>query len=93
MEKAGTAETEAVIDAFDTDEVSVEAPSGTVKVDGATHQAVLTVTIVQVQDDHSLKTLQTTSNIEPSYLKDLGIDIRKEDPQTQYSPLENGTGN
>lgn len=93
VEKAGTAETEAVIDAFDTDEVSVEAPSGTVKVDGATHQAVLTVTIVQVQDDHSLKTLQTTSNIEPSYLKDLGIDIRKEDPQTQYSPLENGTGN
>ena len=92
VEKAKTAETEAVIDAFDSDEVSVEAPSGKVKVDGATHQAVLTVTIVEVQKDHSLKTLKTDSNIEPSYLKDLGIDIRKEDPKTQYSPLENGIG-
>ena len=93
VEKAKTADTEAVIDAFDSDEVSVEAPSGTVKVDGATHQAVLTVTIAEVQKDHSLKTLETDSNIEPSYLKALGIDIRKEDPKTQYSPLENGIGN
>lgn len=93
VEKAGTTETEAVIDAFDTDEVSFDAPSGTVSVDGATHQATLTVTIMQVQDDHTLKTLQTCPDVEPTYLKDLGIDVRVDDPQTQYSPLENGTGN
>ncbi len=93
VEAAGTTETEAVIDAFDTDEISFAAPSGEVSVDGATHQAKLTLTIMEVQDDHSLKTLQTCPDIEPTYLKDLGIDVRVDDPQTQYSPLENGTGN
>lgn len=93
VEKAGSADTEDVIDAFDTDEISVSAPSGTVKVDGATHQAILTVSIVQVQDDHSLKVVETDENVEPTYLKSLGVDVRKNDPQTQYSPLEDGTGN
>lgn len=92
VELAGTDETEGVIDAFESDKVSFDAPSGKVSIDGATHHAILTVTIVEVQDDHSLKTLATYPDIEPTYLKDLGIDIRKEDPKKQFSPLEDGTG-
>lgn len=88
VEMAGTAETEAVIDAFETDEVSFEAPSGTISIDGATHHATLTVSIVEVQDDHSLKVVEKISDIEPTYLLELGIDLRVEDPQAQYTPLD-----
>ncbi len=91
-EKAGTTETEAVIDAFDSDEIIVDAPSGKVSVDGATHQAKLTVSIMEVNDDNVLELLETQSDIEPTYLKNLGIDIRVEDPQKQFSPLEDGLG-
>lgn len=90
VEKAGTFETEAVINAFESDEISVDAPSGKVVVDGATHHAKLTVTIVEVQDDHFLKTIATIPDMAPTYLKDLGVDIRKEDPHTQFSPLADG---
>jgi hypothetical protein len=47
---------------------------------------------MEVNDDNVLELLETQSDIEPTYLKNLGIDIRVEDPQKQFSPLEDGLG-
>jgi urea ABC transporter substrate-binding protein len=93
VEKAGTTDNEAVIDAFETGDISFDAPSGKVTVDGATHHCSLSVSIAQVQKDHSLKIVEHLDDVQPTYLKDLGVDIRKNDPKKQYSPLEDGTGN
>ncbi len=87
-EKAGTYDTEGVISAFQKNEIGYDAPSGKMTIDGTTNHAKLTVTIAEVQEDHTLKMVKTCEDMEPTYLKELGIDLTKENPSKQYSPLD-----
>lgn len=87
-EEAKAYDTESVIKAFQTGKISFDAPSGKITIDGTTNHAKLTVTIAEVQKDHSLKFVNTSENVEPTYLKDLGIDLTKKNPAKQFSPLD-----
>ena len=88
VEKAGTTETEAVIKALESDEISFDGPGGTVKVDGATHHVTRDMTLFKCNENNELEILDTFAGIEPTYLKDLGIDLRNEDPYKQFTPLD-----
>lgn len=88
VEKAGTTEVEAVIDALESG-VSFDGPGGTVTIDGATHHAIRDVYLFKCNADHSLTLEKTWEAVKPDWLsKTKGIDLRVEAPNEQYTPLD-----
>lgn len=75
---AGTTDTDAVIDALETGDISVdEAPGGSWKLDGEQHHAAMPTYLFKVNDDHSLTMMEDLGIIEPSFLKDIGVNVRE----------------
>lgn len=88
VEKAGSTNVEDVIKAFESDEITFDSPSGTIKVDGATHQAYRNLTLAICDKDHKISFADTWENVAPNWLsKDMNIDLRKEAPNKQFTPL------
>ncbi|MBP3489498.1 MAG: transporter substrate-binding protein [Roseburia sp.] len=88
VELAGTTDTEAVIDALETQDISFDGPGGKVTVEGRTHHLYTDISVVRIDENHNAQIVETYTSVEPSYLLDMGIDLSKEDPQTQYTPLD-----
>lgn len=89
VEKAGTTDVEAVIDALESGEISYDGPGGLVTVDGATHHAIRDVYLFKCNSDHSLTLEKTWEAVKPDWLSATkGIDLRAEAPNEQYTPLD-----
>lgn len=88
VELAGTTDTEAVINALETQDIEFDGPGGKVKVEGKTHHLYTDISVVRIDEQHNAQIVETYTSVEPSYLLDMGIDLSKEDPQTQYTPLD-----
>lgn len=86
-EKAGTTETDAVIEALESG-LSFEAPEGTVTLDPATHHLAMTIRLAEVQPDHSIKFVKNFGMIEPWWLRELGVDLRVKDEGRQFLPSD-----
>lgn len=88
VEKAGTADCDKVVEALESGEISFDSPGGTITMDGQTHQATANMYVVQCDTEHKLQQKEELLNMESTYLKDLGIDLREDAPNKQFSPLE-----
>ncbi|MCS0654809.1 urea ABC transporter substrate-binding protein [Cytobacillus firmus] len=88
VEKAGTTEVEAVIDALETG-ISYDGPAGTVAIDPATHHAVRNVYLAYADKEHKITFPKQWDAIVPNWLsKEKGVDLTKKDDFTQYTPLD-----
>lgn len=89
VELAGTTETEAVIDALESGITLEHMPSGTITLNGDTHHVTKDLTLIRCDENHELHFEKTFKQVEPNWLSDeLGIDLRKEAPNEQYTPLD-----
>jgi branched-chain amino acid transport system substrate-binding protein len=89
--KAGTTETEAVIEALESGITVEEAPGGYWSLAGDQHHAAMPTYMFRVQDDHSLELITELGVTEPSFLSDIGVDVRELGPGegTSYLPSDN----
>lgn len=89
VEIAGTTETEAVIEALESGNVSFDAPSGVVTIDPATHHAIRNIYLMRVNENHVLEQITMWEGVEPDWLsKEMGVDLTKSSPNKQYTPLD-----
>lgn len=85
---AGTTDTEAVIDALESGDISVpEAPGGSWKLDGSQHHAAMPTYLFKVNDDHSLTLIEDLGVTEPTFLMEIGVDVRELGPGDGHSYL------
>lgn len=87
--KAGTTETEAVIKALQSDIEVKDAPGGKWILRGDQHHAAMSTYLFIVGADHRLKMLTELPFTEPTFLKSLGVDMRKSAPGRQFLPTDN----
>lgn len=88
VKAAGSYDTEDVINAIETKDLEFDGPGGHVKVEPKTHHLYTDMSVVEIDENHDVQVVETYEQVEPSYLLDMGIGLSKEDPQTQYSPLD-----
>ncbi|MBN9023442.1 MAG: ABC transporter substrate-binding protein [Rhizobiales bacterium] len=87
--KAGTVETEAVIDALETDINVPEAPGGEWILRGNQHHAAMPTYFFKVNDKHELELITNLGMTEPTFLTEVGVDMTKESPNRQFLPPDN----
>lgn len=88
VEKAGTLETDAVIEALESG-ISFDAPSGKVTIDPKTHHTIKDVQLVSLDENHEMQFHKKWEGIEPSWLsEEKGVDLVNKPEFTQYSPLD-----
>ena len=87
--KAGTTDTESVIKALETDIDVPEAPGGMWILRGAAHHAAMHTYLFRVNEDHSLSLIHDNGFIEPNFLEEVGVDMRKSAPNRQFLPPDN----
>jgi urea ABC transporter substrate-binding protein len=85
--KAGTTETESVIKALESGISVEEAPGGSWEMVGDQHHAAMPTYLFRVNDDHSLSLITNLGVNAPSFLKDIGVDVRKLKSGEGYSYL------
>lgn len=89
VEKAGTTDVEAVIKALESG-VSYDGPSGLVTIDGKTHHAIRDIYLLKCDENHNITVEEKYDQVVPNWLSDTkGIDLTKEAPNEQYTPLDN----
>ncbi len=88
-EKAGTTETDAVIAALQSGIEVPEAPGGPWKLHGDQHHAAMHSYLFKVNDDHTLSMIADLGYTEPTFLKDIGVDMREKAPNRQFLPPDN----
>jgi branched-chain amino acid transport system substrate-binding protein len=88
-EKAGTVETEKVISALEGDVSVPDAPGGPWTLRGSQHHAAMPSYLFKVKDDHSLEMVTEFGVTEPTFLKDVGVDMTKSAPGRQFLPSDN----
>ncbi|WP_347312039.1 ABC transporter substrate-binding protein [Defluviimonas sp. SAOS-178_SWC] len=74
---AGTTETEAVIDALEAGVTVEDAPGGFWSLAGDQHHAAMPTYLFRVEADHSLALIKELGVTEPTFLKDIGVDVRE----------------
>lgn len=87
--KAGTVDTEAVIDALETDITVPEAPGGEWILRGNQHHAAMPTYFFKVNDNHELELITNLGMTEPTFLTEVGVDMTKEAPNRQFLPPDN----
>lgn len=88
VEQAGTTEVDAVIAALESG-LSVDAPSGKVTIDPKSHHAIKDVYLVHSDENHNITFPHKWDQIKPYWLaEEKGIDLTKEAPNKQYTPLD-----
>ncbi|MGE0237600.1 MAG: ABC transporter substrate-binding protein [Parvibaculaceae bacterium] len=88
-EKAGTTETEATIQALESDIEVPDAPGGPWTLRGDQHHAAMRSYLFKVGDDHSLALITDLGLTEPTFLREIGVDMRKSAPNRQFLPPDN----
>jgi branched-chain amino acid transport system substrate-binding protein len=86
VELAKTTKQDAVTAALESENVCVDAPEGHVCVDPKSHHLTHSVSLMEVQSDHSVKQLKVFSNVEPYWLGQAGCDLPKHPDHEQYTP-------
>lgn len=84
---AGTVEPLEVVKALESG-ISFDAPEGRITLDGMTHHVTHSVHLGRAKDDHSIEIIKSWDNIEPFWLRDIGVDLTKQTLSRQYSPLD-----
>lgn len=87
VEAAGTTDIESVIAALETGNISAEAPSGTITMDGKSHQLIQNISLVEIGEDLAAHVIKTEEAVKSTFLEDIGIDLTQEAPNMQYDPL------
>lgn len=87
--KAGTTDTDAVIKALEEDVSIPDAPGGPWTLRGSQHHAAMPTYLFKVNDKHELELVTELGVSEPSFLTDVGVDMRKEAPGRQFLPPDN----
>lgn len=89
VEAAGTTETEAVIGALESGITLEHMPSGTITMNGDTHHVTKDITLIRCDENHELHFEKSFQQVVPNWLSDtVGIDLREEAPNEQYTPLD-----
>ena len=88
-DRAGTTNTDNVIKALQEDVSLPDAPGGPWILRGDQHHAAMHTYLFAVQDDHSLKLLKDLGMTEPTFLKDIGVNMRVSAPDRQFLPPDN----
>lgn len=88
-QKAGTVETEKVVDTLNGDISIPDAPGGPWTLRGSQHHAAMPSYLFKVKNDHTLELLTEFGITEPSFLKDVGVDLTKTNPARQFLPPDN----
>ena len=86
--KAGTTDTDAVIKALESDIEVKEAPGGKWVLRGDQHHAAMPTYLFMVDKGHKLSLLTELPYTEPTFLKNLGVDMRKSNPARQFLPTD-----
>ncbi len=87
--KAGTTETEAVIKALESDIDVPEAPGGPWTLRGDQHHGAMNSYLFRVNDDHSLSFIEDLGFTEPTFLRNIGVNMREKAPGRQFLPPDN----
>jgi urea ABC transporter substrate-binding protein len=87
--KAGTVDTDAVIDALETDITVPEAPGGEWILRGTQHHAAMPTYFFMVNENHELELITNLGMTEPTFLTEVGVDMTKEAPNRQFLPPDN----
>lgn len=85
VEKAGTFETDAVIEALESG-LEVDAPEGRVRLDPPTHHLWHNAHIAQVNDRQGFEIIESFENIPPEFEQEVCNLIENPDTFTQYTP-------
>lgn len=88
VKKAKSTKTEDVLKAIENDTIEFNGPGGHIKVEGKTHHLITDISLIKINEQHNAEIVKTYKDVEPTYLLDKGIDLSKEDPKTQYTPLD-----
>ncbi|MHC3436794.1 urea ABC transporter substrate-binding protein [Natrialbaceae archaeon A-gly3] len=89
VEEAGTFDQDAVIDVLEEGK-EIEAPSGDIELDGATHHMTHLMRVAHADENHEIS-FDGEEYIEPTFLREEvqggdGCDLREESMTTQYEP-------
>lgn len=87
--KAGTTDTDAVIKVLEEDVSIPDAPGGPWTLRGSQHHAAMPTYLFKVNDKHELELVTELGVSEPTFLTDVGVDMRKEAPGRQFLPPDN----
>ena len=85
-EMAGAIDKDSIRKAIATGNVCVDGPEGEVCIDPRSQHVSHPITLIKVNADHSLSTLQRWDKIEPYWLAEIGCDLTKKDHNEQYTP-------
>lgn len=89
VENAGTTEVDKVIAALEEGITVEHMPSGSVTMNGDTHHCTKDLVLIRCDENHELHFDADYSQVVPNWLSDtIGIDLRKEAPNKQYTPLD-----
>lgn len=87
--KAGTTNTDDVIKALESDISLPDAPGGLWILRGDQHHAAMHTNLFKVNADHTLSLVSDLGMTEPTFLKDIGVDMRVASPGRQFLPPDN----
>lgn len=87
--RAGTTETNAVIKALEQDISVPDAPGGPWTLRGSQHHAAMPTYLFKVDEKHNLQLVTPLGTTEPTFLTDVGVDMRKAAPGRQFLPPDN----
>lgn len=89
VEMAGTTEADAVIEALESGKIVFDGPSGKESIDPKTHHAIKNMYLFMADENHNIKVLHKWDQVEPYWLsEEIGIDLTKEAPNVQYTPID-----
>ncbi|MBJ90269.1 MAG: hypothetical protein CMO98_10455 [Woeseia sp.] len=87
--RAGTTETEAVIKALEEDIEIADSPGGRWVLRGAVHHAGQHTYLYKIDENHNLTLAADLGYSEPTFLQDIGVDMRKKSPGRAFLPRDN----
>ncbi|MGA0533022.1 ABC transporter substrate-binding protein [Hansschlegelia sp. KR7-227] len=87
--KAGTTDTEKTIAALESDISIPDAPGGPWIMRGSQHHAAMHTYLFKVGEDHKLEMISDLGMTEPTFLTEVGVDMRKKAPNRQFLPPDN----
>ena len=69
-----------------TGEACIDAPEGKICIDPKSQHTSHHMRLIGVNPDHSVRVIKDFGLIKPYWLGEIGCDLTKNDPKTQYSP-------
>jgi len=85
VNKAGTTNTDKVIQALESG-LEIDAPSGKVRLDGASHHAALSISMAVVNDHRTFDIISTSGPVDPAYEMSVCNLIKNPNTNQQFAP-------